>query len=289
MKFSKYFFRFICSSLVCFGLLISLSSANIQDAKKRIVFFGDSITAGYGLSPDQAFPALIQQKLDSNDMAYEVINAGLSGETSAGGLGRIDWILRSKPDIFILELGGNDGLRGLSLAETEKNLAEMVKRVRAKNPDDVVAEISLAESYALQDNLSKSLTSYQGLIEKFQRMPILLNNAANIALRLGDKGLAAEYANEAYKKAPNNPSIIDTFAWINTQLGKRSEAISLFRQALVLDFDNAEVKYHLAVTLKAEQRDREAYKLLTEAVKAEQEFSDKALAKELLKQWRLEN
>lgn len=165
----------------------------------------------------------------------------------------------------------------------------LIKKWLSKNPDDVVAEISLAESYALQDNLSKSLTSYQGLIEKFQRMPILLNNAANIALRLGDKGLAAEYANEAYKKAPNNPSIIDTFAWINTQLGKRSEAISLFRQALVLDFDNAEVKYHLAVTLKAEQRDREAYKLLTEAVKAEQEFSDKALAKELLKQWRLEN
>ncbi|GAA6174075.1 PEP-CTERM system TPR-repeat protein PrsT [Colwellia sp. KU-HH00111] len=165
----------------------------------------------------------------------------------------------------------------------------LIKEWLSKNPDDVVAEISLAESYALQDNLSKSLTSYQGLIEKFQRMPILLNNAANIALRLGDKGLAAEYANEAYKKAPNNPSIIDTFAWINTQLGKRSEAISLFRQALVLDFDNAEVKYHLAVTLKAEQRDREAYKLLTEAVKAEQEFSDKALAKELLKQWRLEN
>ncbi len=103
------------------------------------------------------------------------------------------------------------------------------------------------------------------------------------------KKSAAEYANEAYKKAPNNPSIIDTFAWINTQLGKRSEAISLFRQALVLDFDNAEVKYHLAVTLKAEQRDREAYKLLTEAVKAEEEFSDKALAKELLKQWRLAN
>jgi len=165
----------------------------------------------------------------------------------------------------------------------------LIKKWLSKNPDDVVAEISLAESYALQDNLSKSLTSYQGLIEKFQRMPILLNNAANIALRLGDKGLAAEYANEAYKKAPNNPSIIDTFAWINTQLGKRSEAISLFRQALVLDFDNAEVKYHLAVTLKAEQRDREAYKLLTEAVKAEEEFSDKALAKELLKQWRLAN
>lgn len=179
MKFSKYFFRFICSSLVCFGLLISLSSANIQDAKKRIVFFGDSITAGYGLSPDQAFPALIQQKLDSNDMAYEVINAGLSGETSAGGLGRIDWILRSKPDIFILELGGNDGLRGLSLAETEKNLAEMVKRVRAKNPDAVV----ILAGMQIPPNLGQDYTErFKHLFAKVAKssktelIPFLLEN-----------------------------------------------------------------------------------------------------------------
>ena len=69
--------------------------------KKRIIFFGDSITAGYGLSTEQAFPALIQQKLDSGQMAYQVNgNAGLSGETSAGGLGRIDWILKTKPEYF---------------------------------------------------------------------------------------------------------------------------------------------------------------------------------------------
>jgi len=138
MKFNIQLFRLSCSLLVCLGLLLSLSSANFQEEKKRIVFFGDSITAGYGLSTEQAFPALIQEKLDSSDMAYEVINAGLSGETSAGGLGRIDWILKNKPDIFILELGGNDGLRGLSLDETEKNLKEMVKRVRTKNPKAIV-------------------------------------------------------------------------------------------------------------------------------------------------------
>ena len=84
------------------------------------------------------FPALIQERLDEKGLPYEVVNAGLSGETSAGGLGRIDWILRSKPDIFVLELGGNDGLRGLSLEETEKNLTQMVEKVRARNKEAVV-------------------------------------------------------------------------------------------------------------------------------------------------------
>ncbi|OEK07238.1 arylesterase [Roseivirga misakiensis] len=130
--------KFTSSLILSITVLSGVGSSVNQDDKKKIIFFGDSITAGYGLSSEQAFPALIQQKLDSNQMAYEVINAGLSGETSAGGLGRIDWILKTKPDVFILELGGNDGLRGLSLDETEKNLKAMVGKVRAKNPDAVV-------------------------------------------------------------------------------------------------------------------------------------------------------
>lgn len=179
MKFNTQLFRFSCSLLVCLSLLISLSSANIQDTKKRIVFFGDSITAGYGLSTEQAFPALIQQKLDSSEMSYEVINAGLSGETSAGGLGRIDWILRSKPDIFILELGGNDGLRGLSLDETEKNLTEMVKRVRAKNPDVVV----ILAGMQIPPNLGQDYTGrFKNIFAKVAKstkaelIPFLLEN-----------------------------------------------------------------------------------------------------------------
>lgn len=124
--------------VIGFSLVMLFSSAFLQTEKKRIVFFGDSITAGYGLSPNQAFPALIQEKLDEKGLSYEVVNAGLSGETSAGGLGRIDWILRAKPDIFVLELGGNDGLRGLSLEETEKNLTQMVQKVRTRNKDAII-------------------------------------------------------------------------------------------------------------------------------------------------------
>ena len=103
--------------------------------KKTIVFFGNSLTAGYGLSPEQAFPALIQKKIDSLGLPYNVINAGVSGETSSGGKTRIDWILREPVDIFILELGANDGLRGTQLSETKKNLQDIIDKVKTKYPD----------------------------------------------------------------------------------------------------------------------------------------------------------
>src|SRR5690606_2670338 len=90
------------------------AAASDTNQRKRILFFGNSLTAGYGLeSPNEAFPSLIQQKIDSLDLPYSCVNAGLSGETSAGGKDRIDWILREPVDIFVLELGANDGLRGI--------------------------------------------------------------------------------------------------------------------------------------------------------------------------------
>jgi len=103
--------------------------------KKTIVFFGNSLTAGYGLSPSQAFPAVIQKKIDSLGLPYQVVNAGVSGETSSGGKTRIDWILKQPVDIFVLELGANDGLRGIPLSATRINLQEIIDKVKAKNPD----------------------------------------------------------------------------------------------------------------------------------------------------------
>lgn len=106
-------------------------SAEVPDERKIIVFFGNSITAGYGLDPSEAFPAIIQEKIDSLEFPYQVVNAGLSGETTAAGAKRIDWILqRQAIDVFVLELGGNDGLRGLATEETEKNLQEIIDKVR---------------------------------------------------------------------------------------------------------------------------------------------------------------
>lgn len=113
----------------------------VPTKNKTIIFFGNSITAGYGLQLTEAFPALIQRRLDSLKLPYKAVNAGVSGETSADGLARTDWILKQQVDVFVLELGGNDGLRGIPVSETKKNLQMIIEKVRSKNPS---AEIILA-------------------------------------------------------------------------------------------------------------------------------------------------
>lgn len=99
-----------------------------------ILFFGDSITAGYGLDPEQAFPARIQERADSLGLPVKTINAGVSGETTAGGLRRVDWILQRPFDVFVLGLGGNDGLRGLEPTHTRENLQAIMDKVRENRP-----------------------------------------------------------------------------------------------------------------------------------------------------------
>jgi len=118
------------------------SKSTEKSATKKIVFFGDSLTAGYGLDDaNDAFPAIIQTKIDSLSLKYTVINSGVSGETSSGGKNRINWVLNQKIDVFVLELGANDGLRGVSLKETRKNLQAIIDAVLQKNP---VTKIILA-------------------------------------------------------------------------------------------------------------------------------------------------
>jgi acyl-CoA thioesterase I len=103
---------------------------------KTILFFGNSLTAGYGLDDlSESFPSLIQNKIDSLQLSYKVINGGVSGETSAGGNSRIDWLLKQKIDVFVLELGANDGLRGIPVKETVKNLQAIIEKVKAKYPE----------------------------------------------------------------------------------------------------------------------------------------------------------
>ena len=125
--------QFLTIVLLCFGLngVVVAQSDNTN----TILFFGDSITAGYGVNLEQAYPALIRQKIDSLGWDFKVVNAGLSGETSAGGLRRVDWILRQDVDVFVLELGGNDGLRGIELNSTKSNLQSIIDKVRKQSPD----------------------------------------------------------------------------------------------------------------------------------------------------------
>lgn len=112
-----------------------------QKEVKNILIFGNSLTAGYGLEPAQAYPSVLQNRIDSLKLPYKIVNAGLSGETTSGGNSRLDWVLKNKVDIFILELGGNDGLRGIPVTETRKNLQAMIDKVKAKYPE---AKIILA-------------------------------------------------------------------------------------------------------------------------------------------------
>jgi acyl-CoA thioesterase-1 len=127
----------ILNTLLLLGLL--LCGAEVQSSeggkweKKTILVLGDSIAAGYGLDLSEAFPALLEKKMLEAGFQGEVVNAGISGDTSAGGLRRIDWQLKRKIDVLILELGGNDGLRGLSIEQTRTNLQGIIDRVKIKN------------------------------------------------------------------------------------------------------------------------------------------------------------
>ena len=111
-----------------------------------IMFYGNSLTAGYGLEEEFSFPSRIDDKLKAENLSYNVINAGLSGETTSGGLKRIDWVLKQKVDIFFLELGANDMLRGLPLEETESNLRAIIAKVYEKYPGAKVALCQMLDS-----------------------------------------------------------------------------------------------------------------------------------------------
>jgi acyl-CoA thioesterase-1 len=104
------------------------AAAAPKDAEPLVVFLGDSLTAGYGLGGEQAYPALVERRLEEEGIPVKVLNAGVSGDTTAGGLARLDWLLSQKPNVVVVGLGGNDGLRGLPLEQAERNLREIVRR-----------------------------------------------------------------------------------------------------------------------------------------------------------------
>jgi len=113
----------------------------------RVVFLGDSLTAGYGLGEEQAFPALLEERLAARGLPVRVVNAGVSGDTSAGGLARLDWVLAARPDVLVVELGANDGLRGLDLAATEANLRAIVERGRQAGARVLLVGMRLPPNY----------------------------------------------------------------------------------------------------------------------------------------------
>ncbi len=201
-------FKFIYMKMVLFALLLcacnntaapetqsrnDTAAALPAAAKtKAIVFFGNSLTAGYGINAGEAFPALIQQKIDSAHLPYTVVNSGVSGETSSGGASRIDWVLRQPLDVFVLELGANDGLRGLPLSETVKSLQAIIDHVKTKYPD---AKILLA-GMQLPPNMGQTYTTafravYPALAQKngAALIPFLLEGVGGDAKLNQDDGI----------------------------------------------------------------------------------------------------
>lgn len=150
---------------------------------KTILFFGNSLTAGYGLDTKESFPSLIQHRIDSLQLKYTVVNAGLSGETTSGGKNRLDWVLKQKVDVFVLELGANDGLRGIPLKETRTNLQTIIDMVRAKNSETriVLAGMQIPPNMG-QEYTKEFRTIFPDLAAKneIQLIPFLLNGVGGI-------------------------------------------------------------------------------------------------------------
>jgi len=122
----------VMAMVICLGFTVG---AQERGEKRTILFLGDSLTAGYGLDEERAFPAVVQAKIDSLGMPFEVVNAGLSGETSSGGLRRVGWLLRREVDVLVLALGANDALRGVPLEVTRKSLQGIVDQTRETYKD----------------------------------------------------------------------------------------------------------------------------------------------------------
>jgi len=171
-------------NLVLFIIWMFSSLIHHTDVEsKTIIFYGDSITAGYGVGTEFAFPYLIASQLDKDGFDVEVVNAGLSGETSAGGLTRIDWILNRKFDVFVLELGANDGLRGLPVEETRKNLQAIIDKVKAKYPNTQIVLAGMMVPPNMGQDYAKAFEGlYPQLAKKNNALliPFLLKDVAGI-------------------------------------------------------------------------------------------------------------
>ena len=156
--------------------------ASSQASGPVVIFLGDSLTAGLGLDEEQAYPARVAAKLAAQGKTVKVINAGVSGDTTAGGLARIDWLLRQHPDILVVGLGGNDGLRGLPLADTEKNLRDIIRRGQAAGVRVLLLGMQIPPNYG-PDYVNGFKSMYPRLAKELNvpLVPFLLEGVGGVA------------------------------------------------------------------------------------------------------------
>jgi len=185
IKASRGIPRFVAALLIIVAVAGFSSGAqaaaavSATDNRPRIVAFGDSLTAGLGVTAEDAYPSQLQRRLDRDGFRYRVINAGVSGDTTAGGVRRVDWVLKSRPQIVILELGGNDGLRGLSLRETKANLERIIQQCQSASVTVVLAGMKLPPNYGAEyTNGFESM--YPALAKKYHvvLIPFFLDGVA---------------------------------------------------------------------------------------------------------------
>ena len=167
---------------------------NSTENSFRILILGDSLTEGYGVSAQQAFPSLLEKKLNDEfssdkNRRYEIINAGISGSTSSGGVSRIEWLLKSKPDFLILALGGNDGLRGVPVEETKNNLEKIILAAKSKDIPTLLAGMKMPPNYGIEytREFSKQFEDLANQ-ENVPLIPFLLEGVGgNPAMNLPDR------------------------------------------------------------------------------------------------------
>jgi acyl-CoA thioesterase-1 len=162
--------------------------ADAVAARPRIVVLGDSLTAGLGLSPAESYPTLLQQKLDAGGFHYDVVNAGVSGDTSAGGLSRLDWALDGDVRVLIVALGGNDALRALPADELKQNLSRIIERAQTRHIGVLLAGMEAPRNFG-RDYIVAFHQVYPALASQYQvpLVPFLLDGvAANPALNQRD-------------------------------------------------------------------------------------------------------
>jgi len=149
-------------------------------ARPTLLILGDSLGAGYGVDPDEAWPALIQQKLTGAHLPFQLVNASVSGDTTAGGMRRLDWQLKRPPEVLLIELGGNDGLRGLPPASTRSNLTAIITRTRAKKPDVLVVLAGLQMPANMGADYTAEFAALFPSVAEDQKVTLIPNLLANV-------------------------------------------------------------------------------------------------------------
>jgi acyl-CoA thioesterase-1 len=201
------------------------AAAPAADQRPKIVVLGDSLTAGLGLSPAESFPALLQRRIEEEHMAFDVVNAGVSGDTSAGGLRRLDWSLDEGARVLVLALGANDGLRGLPVAEMKQNLARIIETAQAKHVAVILTGMEAPPNYGGEYAVAFR-QAYRDLAQQYnvRFVPFLLDKVA---------GQPSLNQADGIHPNPQGAAIVAATVWgaLKPELERLSSEIAPHRQA----------------------------------------------------------